>query len=419
MVVDKPGKGGRGGKKGLSKEARSAARKSVARKPAGSTGKKSRKTTAQKNADVAAEEAKRIKNETRTMKLLAKGNDTIAPPRRRVFVSLVASAPASTSAAPASTAPVPASTAPVPASTSAAPASTAPVPASTSAAPASTAPVPASTAPVPASTSAAPASTAPVPVSTSAVPASTAPVPASTSAAPVRAVSTSAAAVSMSAAPTSTFATPVRAAPLSVSAVPMSAFATPVRAASPPVSSPFAAPVRAAPAPVSMSAAPVLSVSYSTGIEQSELELGITMDSPPLPQGASRAIGGFFRGRAAGNYYNPVDDEDIHSLPVTSKVKGNVLIYSSSTDPSQLHPKNMRPTMKVPVIINTHLAPVLQSIAVLFPPITTHSILVYDTLDNIWELKGSYNQAVDTNDEIMFTEVNSKPALRILCVSVT
>ncbi|KAF8057813.1 hypothetical protein FPV67DRAFT_1400191, partial [Lyophyllum atratum] len=39
------------------------------------------------------------------------------------------------------------------------------------------------------------------------------------------------------------------------------------------------------------------------------------------------------------------------------------------------------------------------------------------TLDDIWELKGSYNQAVDTNDEIMFTEVNSKPALRILCSS--
>ena len=47
------------------------------------------------------------------------------------------------------------------------------------------------------------------------------------------------------------------------------------------------------------------------------------------------------------------------------------------------------------------------------------SILVYDTLDEMWELKGSYDQAVDANDEITFTEVNNKPAIHVLCVSNT
>ena len=45
-------------------------------------------------------------------------------------------------------------------------------------------------------------------------------------------------------------------------------------------------------------------------------------------------------------------------------------------------------------------------------------ILVYDTLDGLWDLQGFYDNAVETNDRIIFSDLNGKPTLRILCVSV-
>jgi hypothetical protein len=110
-----------------------------------------------------------------------------------------------------------------------------------------------------------------------------------------------------------------------------------------------------------------------------KLLLDVLMDSPPAPEGASRSTGGILRGRAAGQGYNPVDDEDLHfsSSSIIGNVKGTILLYSSSIDPSQLDLKKMKPSMKFSVPINTHLAPVLQSAAEMFLPITSKLYILY------------------------------------------
>lgn len=87
------------------------------------------------------------------------------------------------------------------------------------------------------------------------------------------------------------------------------------------------------------------------------------MESPPHPEGSSRATKGIFRGRAAGLYYNAVDDEDLYTSSTIGHSHGTVYLYYSSADPSQLNPSNMTPSMKTTVAINTNLGPVLKIIA--------------------------------------------------------
>ena len=82
------------------------------------------------------------------------------------------------------------------------------------------------------------------------------------------------------------------------------------------------------------------------------------------------------RSRALGNHYNPVDDEDYRSSAIIGKVKGSIFLYSSSKEPSKLLPTNMKAEMKVPVIVNTNLAPVLESAAGMFPPLRTCELLL-------------------------------------------
>ncbi|EDR07112.1 uncharacterized protein LACBIDRAFT_328056 [Laccaria bicolor S238N-H82] len=80
VVVDKPRHGGKRGK-------------DVILNKGGKKGKKGRKTSAQKNAEVAAEEAKRVKKQTHTMKLLTQRGISVAPPAR----AAVSAAPAASS----------------------------------------------------------------------------------------------------------------------------------------------------------------------------------------------------------------------------------------------------------------------------------------------------------------------------------
>lgn len=99
-------------------------------------------------------------------------------------------------------------------------------------------------------------------------------------------------------------------------------------------------------------------------------EQDVTMESPPRPEGSSRATGGILRNRAMGQYYNPVDDEELHVASIIEKVKGVVKIYVSPLDPVELDFTKMQPSLKVPVIVNLNLGPVLKEVAVRWPPIT-------------------------------------------------
>jgi hypothetical protein len=94
------------------------------------------------------------------------------------------------------------------------------------------------------------------------------------------------------------------------------------------------------------------------------------MESPPRPEGSSRATGGILRNRAMGQHYNPVDDEELHISSIVEKVKGVVKIYVSSLDPVELDFAKMQPSVKVPVTVNMNLGPVLKEVAIRWPPIT-------------------------------------------------
>jgi hypothetical protein len=99
-------------------------------------------------------------------------------------------------------------------------------------------------------------------------------------------------------------------------------------------------------------------------------EQDVTMESPPRPEGSSRATGGILRNRAMGQYYNPVDDEELHVSSILEKVKGVVKIYVSPLDPVELDFTKMQPSLKVPLSVNLNLGPVLKEVAVRWPPIT-------------------------------------------------
>jgi hypothetical protein len=96
----------------------------------------------------------------------------------------------------------------------------------------------------------------------------------------------------------------------------------------------------------------------------------VSMESPPHPEGSSRATGGILRNRAMGQHYNPVDDVDFQIAPVLGKVKGVVKIYVSPLDPVELDFSTMQPSLKVPVNVNLNLGPVLKEVALRWPPIT-------------------------------------------------
>ena len=102
-----------------------------------------------------------------------------------------------------------------------------------------------------------------------------------------------------------------------------------------------------------------------------------TMESPPHPEGSSRATGGIFQNRAMGQYYNPVDDEELHISSIIEKVKGVVKIYVSPLDPVELDFAKMQPSMKVSVTVNMNLGPVLKEVAIRWPPITRKQFIKY------------------------------------------
>ncbi|EDR00207.1 uncharacterized protein LACBIDRAFT_334328 [Laccaria bicolor S238N-H82] len=123
------------------------------------------------------------------------------------------------------------------------------------------------------------------------------------------------------------------------------------------------------------------------------------------------------RNWAMGQYYNPVDDEELHISSNVEKVKGIVKIYVSPLDPVELDFTKMQPSLKVPVTVNLNLGPVLKEVAVRWPPITRNHILVYDALDGLWVAEGIYDSAVEINDSILFDNSDGKATLHILVSS--
>ncbi|PPQ95154.1 hypothetical protein CVT25_013293 [Psilocybe cyanescens] len=105
---------------------------------------------------------------------------------------------------------------------------------------------------------------------------------------------------------------------------------------------------------------------------------------------------------------NKLSDEDaIMESPLCPQVDDEDLHFSSIFN--KLQATNMRPSMRVPVTVNKNLRPVLQNVASLFEPIT----------NELWDMKGFYNNAVESNNEISFKVHNGKQTLHVLCVETS
>jgi hypothetical protein len=146
--------------------------------------------------------------------------------------------------------------------------------------------------------------------------------------------------------------------------------AIPTVPAVPAVPAVVSATVPAIPAAVSVPVSDTaVSVSTTALLTAGDEPADVSMESPPRPEGSSRATGGIFRNRAMGQHYNPVDDEDFQMSSIIGKVKGIIKIYVSPLDPVELDFANIQPSLKVPVTVNTNLGPVLKEVALRWPPI--------------------------------------------------
>jgi hypothetical protein len=79
-------------------------------------------------------------------------------------------------------------------------------------------------------------------------------------------------------------------------------------------------------------------------------------------QGASRATGGVFRGRALGNAPNWADSKDSNAYTASSKPNGKVLLYTSQD-------RKAHPTMMIMHETVAQLPPILEKLSRKFSPI--------------------------------------------------
>jgi len=175
--------------------------------------------------------------------------------------------------------------------------------------------------------------------------------------------------------PAESASTDSTAVPASSSAVPATSLAVPTAVPTAVFAAvPAAAAIFSAAAPVVSDISPTVHALNTATTNQRSVtpdnEPDVTMESPPHPEGSSRATGGILRNRAMGQYYNPVDDEELHISSIIEKVKGVVKVYVSPLDPVDLDFGKMQPSMKVSVTVNMNLGPVLKEVAIRWPPIT-------------------------------------------------
>ena len=128
------------------------------------------------------------------------------------------------------------------------------------------------------------------------------------------------------------------------------------------------------------------------------------------PQGSSRSTGGFSRGRAAGNYYNHADADDMYPADADDMYLADANdMYPADADDMDLADWNASRYGKVLVYVNreTETAPymsfttkaaelpvVLKELSGRFSPIEKRNCRIYVFEEKTWEVKGRFSQAV-------------------------
>ena len=158
------------------------------------------------------------------------------------------------------------------------------------------------------------------------------------------------------------------------------------------------------------------------------------MQSPPSSptqnlQGASRVTGGFARGCARGNVFNFADAINLSSDPSTIYQKGKILLYTSNGDVSIMKSKvslkhDVMPTLR-PILLSlkkryTWIYGTFQLyylvISFSWNLIDSKaSVCVYE--DDMWDLKGEFDVALENDEEVIWEFKNDGYILRVLVVS--
>jgi hypothetical protein len=133
------------------------------------------------------------------------------------------------------------------------------------------------------------------------------------------------------------------------------------------------------------------------------------------PHGSSRTIGGFIRGRAAGNNYNWGDANDATSMDSADQdapTYGKVLVFVDRKSGSS-------PYMSFTTEATSELPVVLKEMSGRFSPIERRDSRIYVFEDEVWEVKGRFSQAIKDNAPLHWNmNDDGKLLLYLLAVGV-
>jgi hypothetical protein len=129
------------------------------------------------------------------------------------------------------------------------------------------------------------------------------------------------------------------------------------------------------------------------------------------PHGSSRSTGGFNRGRAAGNYHNWGDADDVMDpADLNAPTRGKVLLFANRETGTS-------PYMSFSTKVTPELPVVLKELSGRFSPIERRDSRIYVFEDDMWEVKGRFSQAVKDNAPLEW-EMNDDGKLFLYLLAV-
>jgi len=116
----------------------------------------------------------------------------------------------------------------------------------------------------------------------------------------------------------------------------------------------------------------------ATAVLDGDVRMQSPQNSSASLRGASRTVGGLFRGNAVGNSLNAADFSNHDNNNYIGPVHGQVNIYLAQDDPSRLSPDSLTPYARFlhDYAPQTPIAPVLQKVARKYSPVRSNYFLI-------------------------------------------
>ncbi|KAG6904124.1 hypothetical protein DXG01_012429, partial [Tephrocybe rancida] len=122
---------------------------------------------------------------------------------------------------------------------------------------------------------------------------------------------------------------------------------------------------------------------------------------------------------AHGNVFNHADVDDFIESDVIP-TKGEVHLYTSHGDPQQTDPSKVKATMFVKHEMSSlTLGPVLNKLGSRFSPIKKSNSCIFTWEEDMWNIKGRFEDAIQDDDDVSWVKENNKYIIRILAQTDT